>query len=280
VSQGEAEWLAYQGFKLNRAVEEGARRAAWTFIDGATAAFRGHGYCARTCPLPVGCEDSWFRGAAGSFLHQGDFDGTLHPTAAGQAKLAELAARKIGMDYAVPAAQRLAVTFLRVRVVDESPDPEAKVFPFPYPKRVWLDVPEFGGHYVPDDGSDIPLDRWVDLDERYRFAFKTYGRHVAVGAELRLPTWYIDDDALDSERGDARSEEQSDYRRKPGRTIIQRFYRPFSIYSRTDGWGANPPFSRPPGRVCTVRAHHDGGVLELQYRIDMLPDPGTHAPVK
>jgi lysophospholipase L1-like esterase len=64
------------GRRLNEAVQAAADEHGWVFVDGIEAGFAGHGYCS---------DDSFFVHAEDSCRQQGDFEGTMHPTAAGHA---------------------------------------------------------------------------------------------------------------------------------------------------------------------------------------------------
>jgi hypothetical protein len=64
------------GRRLNAAVRAAAEMHGWVFVDGIEAGFAGHGYCS---------DDSFFVFAEDSCRQQGDFEGTMHPTAAGHA---------------------------------------------------------------------------------------------------------------------------------------------------------------------------------------------------
>jgi lysophospholipase L1-like esterase len=64
------------GRRLNTAVRAAAEKHGWVFVDGIEAGFAGHGYCS---------DDSFFVFAEDSCRQQGDFEGTMHPTAAGHA---------------------------------------------------------------------------------------------------------------------------------------------------------------------------------------------------
>jgi lysophospholipase L1-like esterase len=64
------------GRRLNEAVRMAADRHGWVFVDGIEAGFAGHGYCS---------DDSFFVFAEDSCRQQGDFEGTMHPTADGHA---------------------------------------------------------------------------------------------------------------------------------------------------------------------------------------------------
>lgn len=60
--------LAHQ---LNEQIRLAADRQGWIYVGGIVEGFAGHGYC-------MG-DSSFFIGAEESCLHQGDFDGTMHP---------------------------------------------------------------------------------------------------------------------------------------------------------------------------------------------------------
>jgi hypothetical protein len=55
----------------------------WTYIDGITAMFRNHGYCAGS--------QSWFMSITGSRNNQGDVNGGIHPNNTGHQRIADLA---------------------------------------------------------------------------------------------------------------------------------------------------------------------------------------------
>jgi len=64
------------GRRLNAAVRQAADRHGWVFVDGIEAGFAGHGYCS---------DNSFFVFAEDSCRQQGNFEGTMHPNAAGHA---------------------------------------------------------------------------------------------------------------------------------------------------------------------------------------------------
>ena len=64
------------GRRLNEAIRAAADKHGWVFVDGIEAGFAGHGYCS---------DESFFVHAEDSCRQQGDFEGTMHPTAAGHA---------------------------------------------------------------------------------------------------------------------------------------------------------------------------------------------------
>jgi lysophospholipase L1-like esterase len=64
------------GRRLNEAVQVAADKHGWVFVDGIEVGFAGHGYCS---------DESFFVHAEDSCRQQGDFEGTMHPTAAGHA---------------------------------------------------------------------------------------------------------------------------------------------------------------------------------------------------
>lgn len=62
------------GRLLNAKISQKAGEFGWTVVDGIEGDFDGHGYCA---------SESYFVSAEESCLNQGDFEGMLHPNAAG-----------------------------------------------------------------------------------------------------------------------------------------------------------------------------------------------------
>ena len=62
------------GLLLNRTISQKAGEFGWTVVDGIVRDFDGHGYCA---------SESYFVSAEESCLNQADFEGMLHPNAAG-----------------------------------------------------------------------------------------------------------------------------------------------------------------------------------------------------
>ena len=78
ITQKEAKWASKTIRSLNTAVREAARLHNWTFVDGITDAFSGHGYCAT--------RDRWIMQYEESKTKQGDVEGTLHPNAEGHRK--------------------------------------------------------------------------------------------------------------------------------------------------------------------------------------------------
>lgn len=64
------------GRQLNRAVEEGADRHGWTYVDGIVEGFEGHGYCRSS-------KNRYFVTASESWDKQGDPWGVMHPNAKG-----------------------------------------------------------------------------------------------------------------------------------------------------------------------------------------------------
>lgn len=84
--------------RLNAEVLAGAQAQGWTYVDGISSAFGGHGYCA-----PAG--QRWIRRAAESVTLQGPDDaaattGTLHPTADGHRAYAERIVDHLEADLA------------------------------------------------------------------------------------------------------------------------------------------------------------------------------------
>lgn len=61
--------------ELNDCLRSVAKRFGWNFIEGIATGFDGHGYCSG---------QSFFVSAENSCIQQGDFDGVMHPNAAGR----------------------------------------------------------------------------------------------------------------------------------------------------------------------------------------------------
>lgn len=98
LDRADARDLTEIGHLLNQVMRVKAEEFGWTVVDGVVQAFTGHGYCARS-PYFVSAEESC--------LHQGDFEGMLHPNADGHAAVRDLVApavrhRLLSADWLVP----------------------------------------------------------------------------------------------------------------------------------------------------------------------------------
>jgi lysophospholipase L1-like esterase/Ca2+/Na+ antiporter len=81
-TQAEARW-AYESLlsPLNRKIAEAAKRNDWLLVDGISADFERHGYCAK--------DERWVRLLTHSAVRQRDPWGTLHPSEEGHRAIAE-----------------------------------------------------------------------------------------------------------------------------------------------------------------------------------------------
>ena len=66
--------IRHLGQLLNGLIQTKASQFGWTYVDGIEHGFNGHGYCAK---------HSYFVSAEESCLHQGDFEGMVHPNEKG-----------------------------------------------------------------------------------------------------------------------------------------------------------------------------------------------------
>jgi hypothetical protein len=81
VDRRDAEITREMAERLNVELRRIASDFGWTWVGGVADGFAGHGYC-------LG-ENSFYRSAEGSFIIQGDTEGTMHPDAAGHAVYGE-----------------------------------------------------------------------------------------------------------------------------------------------------------------------------------------------
>ena len=82
IDQNEAQWAKDHVQDPMAAIQaKSSRLLGWGHVDGASEAFRTHGYTA---------DDSFFNSLAESLLQQGDIKGTIHPNGEGQAVIGDL----------------------------------------------------------------------------------------------------------------------------------------------------------------------------------------------
>lgn len=75
---------------LNRTVRRAAGMHSWYFVEGISAEFAKHGYCASgTAEDAYTDQKRWFRSMDDSFNYQGNLNGFFHPTWQGQRQYAE-----------------------------------------------------------------------------------------------------------------------------------------------------------------------------------------------
>lgn len=75
IDRADAKLMKAAAERLNGVLRRKAGELGWVYVGGVADGFRGHGYC-------MG-DESFFVGAEGSLVKQGDTKGTLHPTAEG-----------------------------------------------------------------------------------------------------------------------------------------------------------------------------------------------------
>jgi hypothetical protein len=93
VEADEAQAFKAGAERLNAALREAAQSLGWVYVGGIAQAFERRGYC--TPP-----DDRYFRTAVESCQLQGDWDGIMHPNAAGTAAIArQIAAALIANSF-------------------------------------------------------------------------------------------------------------------------------------------------------------------------------------